>query len=127
MQRPSIIADIFGYIVCLIAVVIFFASVAGVVNNAFRVAHPTARGAIGARFTHRQFGRNVGMQALPGAQPGAMAAPQGFDRNAMRARFIAGARYDALRRLVVAIVMLVVSIAVFRRTFAWINLRQAVT
>jgi hypothetical protein len=45
----------------------------------------------------------------------------------VRDRFIAGARYNAVRRLVVALVMLILSIAVFRRTFVWLNPREAVT
>jgi len=42
MQRHTIIAEIFGYLVCLIAVVVFFASVRGIVNSAFHVGNPDA-------------------------------------------------------------------------------------
>ena len=122
MQRPSIAGDIFGYLVCLLATVIFFVSVAAIVNNTFGVIHPTAQ--------HHMFARHAGPRF--GGQPWAAqseagAGSQAFDRTTVRDRFIAGARYNAVRRLVVALVMLILSIAVFRRTFVWLNPRETVT
>lgn len=124
MQRPSTAGDIFGYLVCLITTLIFFVSVGAIVNNAFGVVHPTAQpqphmfvGQAGPRFGGQPWG----------AAPEAGAGPQGLDRPMLRDRFIAGQRYNAVRRLVVGLVMLILSIAVFRRTFAWLNPRQAVT
>lgn len=129
MQR-SLIAEIFGYLVCLLAVVIFFMSVAGIVNNAFRVVHPTG----GPRLVVRRFGgpgpggqaffRARGGPGMPGphmrVNPGGPMLPAP-GTTAMRAPFEGNARYDAARRLVLAIVMLVVSILVFRRAFEWLN------
>ncbi|HZV77017.1 MAG TPA: hypothetical protein VFF63_04540 [Candidatus Babeliales bacterium] len=123
MQRSSIVAEIFGYLVCLLAVVVFFASVAGVTSNAFRVVHPTpmhARlrpGYGGARF-------GFGVQP-PAAVP--LAIPGSPNRDELRQRATAGARFEAVRRLVVALVMLVLSAIVFRRTFAWLNPVRATT
>ena len=134
MQRTSIIADIFGYIVCLLAVAIFFVSAAGVVNSAFRVANPTAAQGM---FAGHHMGRGFDMQRRFGggwmsrqseqtqapmaSQSAAGTQTPAMNRETMRARFIADARYDAVRRLVVALVMLILSIAVFRRTFQWLN------
>lgn len=147
MQRTSVIGEIFGYLVCLLAVVIFFTSIAGIVNGVFRVASPNAgpRVMIGQRFGgpmmrgrfHRGgnfFYRSVGPGGgrgqrggqVMGGPPPPMALPSGApDVTTMRAVAMGNARVDAWRRLVLAIVMLIVSILVFRRTFAWLNSKQA--
>lgn len=136
MQRTSVIGEIFGYLVCLLAVVIFFISVAGIVNNAFRVANPTAGPrVIGARMMGGpgRRGGNFFFRARGGQERGPMAAPpQPFppslgapDVTAMRANFVGDARFEAVRRLVLALVMLALSIFVFRRAFAWLNPKQA--
>ncbi len=119
MKSSSVPADVFGYLVCLLATVIFFMSVAGIVNNAFRVAHPTMRPAMMAR---GQMGRHFrgGFSALN--PPAPMGSPE-TNFGSMRDRFVADARFDAIRRLVLSLVMLVVAIAVFRRTFGWLNPR----
>jgi hypothetical protein len=94
----------------LLAVIVFFASVGGIVNNAFRVVHPTA-----AR----------GMMMNRGAmRPATVSTFRGFDIAARRARFTSDARYDAIRRLVLSVVMLIVAIVVFRRSFDWMNPKQ---
>jgi hypothetical protein len=105
MRRASVAADVFGYIVCLIAVLIFFASVAGIVNNAFRIAHPMP-----------------GMLAVNMVRPVQPQTP--LSPEVRRAHMLATERYDAARGLVLAIVMLILSIAVFRRTFEWLNAPQ---
>lgn len=120
MQRTSVIGEVFGYLVCLLAVVIFFISVAGVVNGAFRVVNPTAGPrAIGARMVGGPWRPRPPMAAPPERFPGPP------DVTTMRANFTADARFDATRRLVLSIVMLSLSIAVFRRAFAWVNPKQA--
>jgi hypothetical protein len=122
VQRSSPVAEIFGYLVCLLAVAVFFISVAGIVNNAFRVVNPTAGPRmIGAHMLSGHGWRHPGPMAAP---PDAMPAPPSGDVTVMRARFEGGARYDATRRLVLAFVMLVVAVLVFRRTFGWLNPRQ---
>lgn len=128
MQRTSVIGEIFGYLVCLLAVVIFFISVAGIVNSAFRVANPTAGPrAIGARMIggpgrHGDFffrTRGGPQQQTAPMPPGAP------DIGMKRANFVGDARFEAVRRLVLAIVMFALSIVVFRRAFAWLNPKQA--
>jgi hypothetical protein len=121
MQRLSIPAEVFGYLICLLATVIFFVSVAGIVNNTFRVVHPIPQ--------QRMFGRHLrpgfgGMTAPPRA---VMTLPSAADRDTIRARLIGDARYGAARRLILAIAMLILSIIVFTRTFAWLNPKHAVT
>jgi hypothetical protein len=126
VQRPSLIAEIFGYLDCLFTVGIFFMSISGIVSNAFRVANPAPGPhiAIGAPVLREHIGAQGG-RGFPrrgnvffraGGPP--LPAP---DIATARARFVGDARFDAVRRLVVAIVMLIVSILVFRRTFTWLN------
>jgi hypothetical protein len=134
VQRHTVVAEIFGYLVCLFAVFVFFLSVRGVVNGVFGVIHPTPHtqvmirsgmmgpGRPGNMFFWRGhdakgarvFGSNPGPDALPAPPPGA-------NVTAMRTRAMGDARYEAARGLVVAIVMLIVSILVFRNAFDWLN------
>jgi len=138
VQRHSVTGEIFGYLVCLLTVVIFFISVAGIVNSAFRVVNPTAGprviatrmlGGPGHRGGNFFFFRTRGGSQHSGR---AMGPPQPFalpsgapDVTTMRANIVGDARFDAWRRLVLAIVMLVLSILVFRRAFDWLNPKQA--
>jgi hypothetical protein len=79
---------------------------------------------IATRMFHGPGGER-GAQAV-GAGP-AMPLPNPPDVTAMRVRAEGNGRYDAARRLVLAIVMLIVSLLVFRRAFDWLNPRQGST
>jgi hypothetical protein len=130
MKPTTVPAEVFGYSVCLLATVIFFISVAGVVNNAFRVVHPTMQPGMNVTMAARNPMRD---KAWMGGQdwqsqgssitPAPLMGSPGGRFGAMRDRFIADARYNALRGLVLALVMLVLSIVVFRRVFGWLNPR----
>jgi hypothetical protein len=117
MQRTSVVAEIFGYLVCLLMVVVFFASVAGVVSGAFRVAHPTPQPPMAAQ--HFVAGPAEGFPGGPMMKP----PPEPF----VSGRLIANERYDATRRFVVAVVLLILSILVFNRAFGWLNSKQGPT
>src|SRR5580658_1874226 len=113
IMRVSPVAEVFGYVVCLIAVVVFFASIAGIVNSTFRVINP-------ATPSHVMIGRRIGGHGnvlfwaghprgvrersfgTPNALP---PPPDGFpqpmpDAKAMADAGNADRRYDAARRLV---------------------------
>jgi hypothetical protein len=126
MQRTSVVAEIFGYLICLISVAIFFLSVAGIVSSVFRIAHPTPypypamRRVVATRPGGSWAGPMVKAPQAPGALPG----PTGLNRPFMSDRLIADARYDAVRRFVLAVVMLILSLAVFNRAFGWLNPKQ---
>jgi hypothetical protein len=128
MPRPSVVAEIFGYLVCLLAVVIFFASIAGIINGAFHIAHPTPHSP--AMFQRSTAGRQGHLWSGPMIKtpqpPNAFPAPSGANAPFMSDRLMADARYDAVRRFVLSVVMLVVSIAVFNRAFGWLNPKQSV-
>ncbi|HTU69830.1 MAG TPA: hypothetical protein VMF11_05870 [Candidatus Baltobacteraceae bacterium] len=136
MQRASIVGEIFGYLVCLVAVAVFFMSIRGIVNGAFQIGHPTPRAnmvfrvnamhgahVVGAMGAPRWYVRQKQGQGPVTFPPGAMPAPPpgAPDIATMRAGLVGNARYDAVQRLVLGIVMLIVSIAVFRRAFAWVT------
>ncbi|MFY9719715.1 MAG: hypothetical protein WAK16_08720 [Candidatus Cybelea sp.] len=132
MKPTTVPAEVFGYLVCLLATVIFFMSVAGVVNNGFRVVHPTMQTSMmgGRHMRDRDKAPWMGRQGWQSQGSSIAPAPPmgspGSRFSTMRDRFVADARYNALRGLVLAFVMLVLSIVVFRRTFGWLNQRQAV-
>lgn len=103
MTPRSLVAEIFGYLVCLIAVIVFFCSVAGLVSSAFGIVSPTVDSHV--------------MQH-------AIQAPPAFGMPGIREHLIPDARENATRRFAVSVVMLIVSIVVFRRTFDWLNARE---
>lgn len=129
MKPTTVPAEVFGYLVCLLATVIFFMSVAGVVNNAFRVVNPTMQPSmmVGRDMRDRDKAPWMGRQDFQ--SQGSATAPvppmglPGGRFGAMHDRFIADARYNALRGLVLSLVMLVLSIVVFQRVFGWLNPR----
>jgi hypothetical protein len=117
MQRTTVVAEIFGYLVCLFTVVVFFVSVAGIVNGVFRTVNPMAQ----PRIVMRHMGW---MHAGGGPQTSGMMMHGGFNPAKMHAQFGEAARYAAVQRLVLSIVMLILAIVVFRRAFDWLNPRQ---
>ncbi|HLI96207.1 MAG TPA: hypothetical protein VKT72_08980 [Candidatus Baltobacteraceae bacterium] len=111
MQR-SVVAEIFGYLVCLLTVFIFFHSIAGIVNGAFGIAHPAP---------------HILVSRMPGPGPGP--GMHGFmwqghgQMHATTVRAHAFGVAGGLRTLVVSIVLLIASVLVFQRTFTWLNPR----
>jgi len=133
VDRTRVIPALYGYSVCLIAVIVFLICIAGIVNNAFRVANP-ASGAFhrpvamhGFRFMHRGFGHRGGFrqpQATPNASgetpSGAVSGPSTNFRDA----FIARARLNAVRRLTLSVVLLIVSVLLFAGHWRWLHASQ---
>lgn len=141
MQR-SVFAEIFGYLVCLLCIAIFFMSVAGIVNSVFRAVNPEAgphlairtmmyppgdfrleSGDVFYRSAGTRGGQDFGPVTIRDRAP---FPPKGLtlpkvDDSAMRNEEIENSRFDSERRFVLSIVMLVLAYAIFRRTFAWLN------
>ncbi len=139
MQRIPIIANIYGYAVCLIAVIVFFAGTAAFIGGAFGAVHPTP--------FHPFMTRNIRIERgpLPGnmmwrAQAGAMHAgamhtdavhtgamhtgmmPQAaVSPAAHRASMLANARYAAIRRMTIALAMLILAGVLFARHWRWLQ------
>jgi hypothetical protein len=97
---------IYGYAVCLIAVLLFVAASVGFVNGVFRTVSPGFEGS-----HHRM--------SLPwsGSAPGSIEQR----RNVFRGAMITRARLNAVRGLVVSLVLLIISIALFSGHWRWLN------
>ncbi len=138
MQRIPIIANIYGYAVCLIAVVVFFAGTAAFIGSAFGAVHPTPfhpfltrnirieRGPLPNMMWREQSGpMHAGAMHAGSMQPGAMQAgmmPQAaVSPAAHRASMLANARFGAIRRMTIALAMLIVAGILFARHWRWLQ------
>ena len=140
MQRNPVIANIYGYAVCLIAVLVFFIGTATFIAGAFDVVHPMAfhppiarnfRLERGAGPSDMMWRERIGMQrgAMgPGAMhPGAMPPATGLRarplaaHGALPATMLANARYAAVRRMTIALAMLVLAGVLFARHWRWLQ------
>ena len=145
MQRNPVIANIYGYAVCLIAVLVFFIGTATFIAGAFDVVHPMAFHPLIARNIRLERGagpsdmmwrERIGMQrgamgpgAMgPGAMhPGAMPPATGLRarplaaHGALPATMLANARYAAVRRMTIALAMLVLAGVLFARHWRWLQ------
>ena len=144
MQRIPIIANIYGYTVCLIAVVVFFAGTAAFIGGAFVAVHPMSFHPFMARTMRIERGPFPGgmmWRGRPGTMPtGAMHAgtmhagtmhagamgsgimPQAaIPTAARRAWMLANARYAAIRRMTIALAMLVLAGIIFARHWRWLQ------
>lgn len=126
MDRSSnTVSAIYGYTVCLIAVLLFVAASVGLVNGVFRTMNPGFEGS-----HHRMsmpWSRTHGFQgtlprvAQTGSAPGSLAQR----RNTFRGAMIVRARLNAVRGLVVSLVLLIISIVLFRGHWRWLNAPRA--
>ncbi len=132
MQRVPVIANIYGYAVCLIAVLVFFIGTAACISGAFALVHPTP--------FHPFIGRNIRIERFGGPadmmwreriamHPGAM-PPRAVQPHAPAtlgkppAEMLANARYAAVRRITIALAMLVLAGIMFARHWRWLQAEQ---
>jgi hypothetical protein len=109
-RSHTIVSAIYGYTVCLIAILLFVAGSVGFVNNAFRTANPGLEG------SHYRMGVRRADAPIVSA-PFAIAQPP----NTFRGGMIARGRLNAVRGLVVSLVVLIISIVLFRWHWGWLN------
>ena len=140
VNGSRIVAAIYGYAICLIAVLLVIFNGAGFVTNAFRIANPGLsemhRGDVVFRTfgPHPRFGPGlpppellgqirVPAGASPGASPSAkvIQPPEQFE--VVAGRMTAEPRLDAVRGLVVNIVLLVIAALLFRAHWRWLGNR----
>ena len=122
MDRSSnTVSAIYGYTVCLIAVLLFVAASVGFVNGVFRTVNPGFEGL--HHRTSMLWSRPHGFQgAVPSvAHTGSATGSMDRRRNTFRGAMIAQARLNAVRGLVVSLVLLVISIALFGGHWRWLN------
>jgi hypothetical protein len=119
----DIVPAIYGYTVCLIAGLLFVAGSVGVVNGAFRSVSPSIAGS--HHRTSMRWSRPHRFQSF--GQRRGVSAPGSMDqaRNAFRGAAIARARLNAARALVVSLVVLLISIVLFRGHWKWLNAPRA--
>ena len=139
MQRVPIIANIYGYAVCLIAVLVFFVGTAVFIGGAFHAVHPTPfhpfvsrnirierGGAPGDMMWRERSGMHPGIMhpgaTHPGSMPPAALQVNPLLRNgAFHATMLANARYAAIRRMTIALAMLVLAGMLFRGHWRWLQ------
>lgn len=111
-RSHTIVSAIYGYTVCLIAILLFVAGSVGFVNNAFRTANPGLEGS-----PYR-----IGM-GVRRADPPAVSAPFGMAQppNRFHGAMIARGRLNAVRGLVVSLVVLIISVVLFGWHWRWLN------
>ncbi|MGA8534680.1 MAG: hypothetical protein WB615_11270 [Candidatus Tumulicola sp.] len=136
MQRSAIIGSVYGYLVCLLAILLFVHSGARSVDGIFGVVNPTMsahhRGSMtGTRDRRhmRPWGAPVGIGAAQASAATASRWPTaaGNGRENARAAMVANARMRAARDLAVNLILLVVAVLLFRWHWKWLHNGQMVS
>lgn len=124
-RSNNTVPAIYGYTVCLIAVLLFVAASVGFVNGVFRTVNPGFEGShhrISMPWSRpHEFLGTVSTVAQSGSAPDSM----NQRRNAFRGAMIARARLNAVRGLVVSLVLLIISIVLFIGHWRWLNASRA--
>jgi hypothetical protein len=137
MQGPERIAQLYGYSVCLIAIIVILASVNAMVNQAFRLAYPLASSvvigwggqpALGS-FEAYEATRHPGVitppgfvQARSGMEPTAEELRRTYE--ALRADRVAYVRYDAGRALTGSALLLLLATGLLLWHWRWVRTLQ---
>jgi hypothetical protein len=119
MQR-SVVGSIYGYLVCLLAIVIFVHSSAGIVSGVFGMASPASGFGVpmGARvFSGERGPANIFFRTLP---PPNVNMP-GNARITVRTEFAGIGRLQAARVFTVSLVLLAISILLFGWHWRWLH------
>lgn len=137
MQRSSIIADIYGYLVCLLAIVIFVHAAAGFINSAFganggpgmgRGFHPPMvlmtmrQGPGGDLMWHR--GMPGGMQRWRMRTGTAPNLPPGSPTGVQVAGRVQHEHGPSIRGLVLNLILLVIAVLLFGWHWRWLHRTQ---
>lgn len=132
MDQPRWIPQLYGYIVCLIAVITILISLNSVVNNVFEFAEPEMSREVTGEFGGRSLEacRQRYMRTTSGtrpAEPAAVSAAIPPDSILMalcseeRAERVAAVRHRALRSLVTSTLMLLVAGVLFAVHWRWLR------
>jgi hypothetical protein len=133
MERPSWIAPLYGYVVCVVAVITFIVSLSGFVDAAFERAYPLqsrggAYGPGGESLTSYESYRATSLERAKAAR-GPQATPADTLSTAeMRARYetlraerIEQGRFFASQRLVKTGLLMLVAIGLFVTHWRWVR------
>ncbi|SRR6266404_6638792 len=148
MDRPNrLIAQIYGYLVCLIAVVVMFIALSGVIDAAFDLSDPLrAQGGYGQfgpltsfdlyRLQARKFAFNRNPSGVTVVAPPGSTVSNVSDSlsetdlrklyDAERENQIGYAKFRATRKLVSGFLVIVLAGAVFALHWRWLKRRDAI-
>jgi uncharacterized membrane protein YidH (DUF202 family) len=133
MERPSRVAQLYGYTVCLIAVVVFLISTNSLVENAFTLANPVlAReseyGIEPSVSSFESYRSTYDRDRQFRASPGAMVTTDSVPETVLRARYevlradrIQRVRFHAQRALAGSFLSLILAIALFVIHWRWLR------
>lgn len=142
MEHSDRVAQLYGYTVCLIAVVVALISVSSLVDSAFKLASPLQAGgypyATGATLSSfdaykatvdRDTVTTVTTANRSLTRPGGKKMSDGDIRRsyeALRADRIASAQYEGARSVVSALIMLAIAVLLFAFHWRWLRGRGSV-
>ena len=132
MERPNRVAQLYGYAVCLITVVVFLASANSFVENLFTFGNPV-RGS-GGNFgeasvtSFEAYRSTVNRYSVPGRDA---APPPATPDSVLRARYealradrIEQTRFDAEKGLTTSGLLIVLSVVLFALHWRWLRSRD---
>jgi hypothetical protein len=133
MERPSRVAQLYGYTVCLIAVVVFLASTNSLLENAFTLANPLQsreseygiEPSVSSFEAYRTtYDRERQLRAAPGVAVTADSVPEAVLRaryEVLRSDRIQRVRFQAQRALATSTLSLILAIALFVIHWRWLR------
>lgn len=131
MERSDRVPQLYGYTVCLIAIVVMLVNVSSIVNRSFTLANPLASssqfGWSGVAYSSFDAYKATVMFSAGPPTAGAATAPKPSDAElrtqfeALRADQIVRNRLDARRELTESILMFLLSAALFAWHWRWVR------
>ncbi|MFL5617984.1 MAG: hypothetical protein ACJ79A_06250 [Gemmatimonadaceae bacterium] len=132
MERSDRVPQLYGYSVCLIAIVVMLVNVASLVNTAFTLSDPLASnrfgwgGAVLTSFEAYKATMDQGRPTMASA-PGTSPPPPPTDAE-LRARYealrtdqIARSKLEARREMTNSVILLIISAALFAWHWRWVR------
>ncbi len=129
MDRSERIAQLYGYSVCLISIVVFVISVASIIDNAFKYADPIHAGGFEYGVSSGSLSSFEAYKATYGTLPGSMKPEaQRPSDGELQQRYdalvrdrVASARFDAAKSLTTSAVLLGISLLLFMWHWRWLR------
>lgn len=112
MPRPGLIGSIYGYLVCLLAIVVFIHGAVFLVSSVFSIASPGPHFGSRAAIASRMMPMDPAALAPHGRQPFRQIVIRSADE---------GGRLAGLRGLVISLVLLAIAVFLFRWHWRWLR------
>ncbi len=124
MDKPNRVPQVYGYTVCVIAVVTFLICTSVLINNVFDLANPVAA-APGLESSYEQWRANQRpTAAAPGVQPQVDTTSDATWRRryeAVRDQRISRVRFEAWKAIVTSGLLLILSVVLFVLHWRWMR------